>query len=200
MRLTAPFLLTLAASLAFAESPCQSVAEWTPCEISVELSASALKAHPNPFASVEVWGEFRSPAPKLHTRRMPAFWDGGNRMVIRFTPDDGGSWTWRITGNVADAEGQQGQFTVSANEQNGFIRPANLHFWIYPETVKPHLWMATITRICSPWTAPRSTVCSRLARRRSSRICAPWCSRPALNRSPRPISRTCSFSLRWTRA
>jgi len=141
MRFTAPFLLTLLATLARAQSPCQSVAEWTPCEVTIELSADALKAHPNPVASVDLWGEFRSPAPKYRTRRLPAYWDGGRRMVIRFTPDDAGAWTWRITGNLPEADGKEGQFTVAANTENGFIRPANLHFWIHPETFKPHLWM-----------------------------------------------------------
>ena len=141
MRLTALLLLTFAATLTRAENPCQSVAEWTPCEVTFELSADALKAHPNPTVSVDLWGEFRSPAPKYRTHRMPAYWDGGNRMIIRFTPDDAGAWTWRLTGNIAEAEGKEGQFNVTATEQNGFIRRANLHFWIYPETIKPHLWM-----------------------------------------------------------
>jgi hypothetical protein len=141
MRFTAPFLLTLLAALARAQSPCQNVAEWTPCEVTIELSGDALKAHPNPAASVDLWGEFRSPAPKYRTRRLPAYWDGGHRMVIRFTPDDAGAWTWRITGNVPEADGKEGQFTVAENTQNGFIRPANLHFWVHPDTIKPHLWM-----------------------------------------------------------
>jgi len=141
MRFTAPFLLMLLAALARAQGSCQAVQEWTPCEVTLELSDQALKAHPNPVASVELWGEFRSPAPRYHTRRLPAYWDGGNRMVIRFTPDDAGVWTYRITGNVSEAEGREGKFTVSENAQNGFIRPANLHFWVHPETLKPHLWM-----------------------------------------------------------
>ncbi len=131
----------LLAALARAQGSCQAVQEWTPCEVTLELSDQALKAHPNPVASVELWGEFRSPAPRYHTRRLPAYWDGGNRMVIRFTPDDAGVWTYRITGNVSEAEGREGKFTVSENAQNGFIRPANLHFWVHPETLKPHLWM-----------------------------------------------------------
>lgn len=141
MRFPAPLLLTLLAALARAQTPCQSVEEWTPCEVAIDLSDAALKAHPDPAVSVDLWGEFRSPAPKYRTRRLPAYWDGGHRMVIRFAPDDGGTWTYRITGNVPEADGRQGQFTVAGNELNGFIRPANLHFWIHPETIKPHLWM-----------------------------------------------------------
>jgi len=90
MRFTAPFLLTLLATLARAQSPCQSVAEWTPCEVTIELSADALKAHPNPVASVDLWGEFRSPAPKYRTRRLPAYWDGGDRWRVRFSPPSPG--------------------------------------------------------------------------------------------------------------
>jgi len=141
MRFSALLLLPLTALLAHAEGPCQAVTEWSPCELRIELSDGTLKAHPNPFTSIDVWGEFRSPAPKYRTRRLAAYWDGAKHMVIRFTPDDGGEWTWRISGNVPEADGQQGRFTVTENEQLGFIRPANLHFWLYPEPYKPHLWM-----------------------------------------------------------
>ena len=139
--LSAMALCLAAADSARAQSACQTVAQWSPCEIVVELSDAAVKAHPNPTATVDVWAEFRSPAPKYHTRRLPAYWDGGRRMVIRFTPDDPGLWTWRVSGNLAEWDGKEGQVTVTATALDGFLRPANLHFWWHPETLAPHLYL-----------------------------------------------------------
>ena len=76
MRFTGVLLLTLLAGAARAETNCQTTPAWTPCEIAFELSDAALRAHPNPVASVDLWGEFRSPAPKYRTYRLPAYWDG----------------------------------------------------------------------------------------------------------------------------
>ena len=141
MRLTVVLLATLCAGFVRAQTGCQTTPTYKPCEIVLELSDDALKAHPNPVASVDLWGEFRSPAPKFRTHRLPAYWDGGKRMVIRFSPEDPGAWTWRVTGNVPELDGKQGQVTATESEREGFLRPANLHFWIHPESLKPHLWM-----------------------------------------------------------
>ena len=141
MRFTVVLLLTLLGGAARAQTSCQTTPTWTPCEIVVELSEEALKAHPNPMVSVDVWGEFRSPAPKYRTYRLPAYWDGGRRLAIRFTPDEPGAWTWRVTGNVAELDGLQGQLSATESSREGFLRPANLHFWFHPESLVPHLWM-----------------------------------------------------------
>ncbi|MGO9242171.1 MAG: DUF5060 domain-containing protein [Bryobacteraceae bacterium] len=141
MRFTGVVLLTLLAGVARAETGCQTTPTWTPCEIAFELSDAALRAHPNPVASVDLWGEFRSPAPGYRTYRLPAYWDGGRRMAIRFTPDETGAWTWRLTGNLAELEGKEGQITATESSREGFLRAANLHFWMHPQSLKPHLWM-----------------------------------------------------------
>ena len=56
MRFTAVLVLTLLGGAARAQTSCQTTPTWSPCEIVVELSDEALKAHPNPVASVDVWG------------------------------------------------------------------------------------------------------------------------------------------------
>ena len=50
---------------------CQSVPVYEPCEISFEMSAAELEAHPNPYVSVDLRAEFRSPK-KGTTSVMPA--------------------------------------------------------------------------------------------------------------------------------
>lgn len=137
-----PLLVALAAAAAslFAQAPpCQQTPIYTSCEIVFELTAAEAAAHPNPYASVEIHGEFRSP--RHRTFLMPAYWDGGGRMVIRFTPIDAGDWDYRITSNISRLDNQLGRFTAAAADVPGFVRPANMHHWATTENNQPHLWM-----------------------------------------------------------
>jgi hypothetical protein len=134
------FLLLLATtSIAAAQTVCSPTPLYSLCELVFELPEAAAKAHPNPYASVSLQAEFRSP--KHRTYLMPGFWDGGRRMVIRFSPVDAGEWNFRITSNVADFDDKLGKFTATPAAVSGFIRPANVHHWITTESKKPHLWM-----------------------------------------------------------
>ncbi len=74
---------------------------------------------------------------------MPAFWDGGRRMVIRFAPTEPGAWIFRITSNIARFEGQEGQFTATNSSFPGWLQPASVHHWAFVQenTKTPHLWM-----------------------------------------------------------
>jgi hypothetical protein len=139
MRMLLPAALAAAASLFAQTPPCQNTPIYTPCEIVFELTAAEAAAHPNPYASVEINGEFRSP--RHRTFLMPAYWDGGGRMVIRFTPIDPGDWDYRITSNIARLDNQLGHFTAAAADVPGFVRPANMHHWATGENNQPHLWM-----------------------------------------------------------
>ncbi|MCL4402747.1 MAG: DUF5060 domain-containing protein, partial [Acidobacteria bacterium] len=56
--LLAPFLLLPAAR---AQSPCANTPAYSPCEFVFELSAQDAAANPNPYASVRLHAEFRSP-------------------------------------------------------------------------------------------------------------------------------------------
>ncbi|MEN6609102.1 MAG: hypothetical protein ABFD60_17770, partial [Bryobacteraceae bacterium] len=56
-----------------AQTPCQPTPAYSPCDIAFELSADELNAHPNPYLSIELKAEFRSP--RYRTFLMPAFWD-----------------------------------------------------------------------------------------------------------------------------
>lgn len=122
-----------------AQSPCDNTPAYSPCEIALELSPADAASHPNPYVSIDLKGEFRSPHQK--TFLQPAFWDGGTKMVIRFTPTEDGPWIYRLTSNVAAWEGKSGSFTAATSEAPGFVRAANVHHWAYSERNLPHLWM-----------------------------------------------------------
>src|SRR6266568_3744302 len=96
-------LLILAAWAAGAQSPCANTAAYSPCEIVFELSEQSAARHPEPYKSVELRAEFRSP--RHRTLAIPAFWDGGRKLVIRFAPTEAGDWDYRLTSNVAELDG-----------------------------------------------------------------------------------------------
>src|SRR6266542_5864409 len=122
-------LLALASLRAAAQSPCAGTPAYSPCEIVFEMSDADAAAHQNPYLTVELHAEFRSP--RHRTFLMPAYWDGGRRMVVRFTPTEAGPWDYRLSGNIPEYDGKQGSFTAAASDSPGFVRPANVHHWAY---------------------------------------------------------------------
>lgn len=129
----------LLAVAALAQTPCGPTPLYGRCEIVFELNSEEKAAHPNPYLTVQLHGEFRSP--RHRTLLLPAFWDGDGRMVIRFAPIDPGDWEYRITSNITRWNNQLGKVTATASDQPGFIAPANGHHWRYTENLQPHLWM-----------------------------------------------------------
>jgi len=122
-----------------AASPCDNTPAYSPCELAFPLSAADASAHPNPYQSVDLKVEFRSPHEK--TYEVPGYWDGANRMVVRFSPTEGGQWDYRLTSNIAAFDGKEGAFTAAASDAPGFVRVANVHHFAYTERNIPHLWM-----------------------------------------------------------
>ncbi len=132
--------LVVAASLA-AQPACPPTPAYSPCELVFDLNEQEAAAHPNPYLSVSLEIEFRSP--RYRTFRMPAFWDGGRRLVVRFTPIDPGEWVFRATSNLERLNNQQGRLTATDSGSPGFLQPANVHHWALVDDLKktPHLWM-----------------------------------------------------------
>ncbi|MGC8794291.1 MAG: DUF5060 domain-containing protein, partial [Bryobacteraceae bacterium] len=60
---------------------CPPTPAWSPCDIVFELPEAEAAAHPNPYLSVTLDVEFRSP--RFRTLKVPGFWDGGRRFVVR---------------------------------------------------------------------------------------------------------------------
>src|SRR5208337_93980 len=143
-----PLLLLAVATAAFAGTPCEGTPAYSPCELVFELTPADLAAHPNPYATVTLRIEFRSP--RFRTYAMPAFWDGGGKMIVRFTPTEAGQWTFKVTSNVSSFDGQQGMFSAAASDAPGFVIVANVHHWatdnqqVVIGNIKPHLWMGYV--------------------------------------------------------
>ncbi|HXK01878.1 MAG TPA: DUF5060 domain-containing protein [Verrucomicrobiae bacterium] len=136
-----PAALVLFAACALrAQSPCANTPAYSPCDLAFDLPAGQA----DPYKTVDLKAEFRSPHHR--TFAMPAFWAGGSRMIIRFTPTEAGDWAYRVTSNVAELDGKTGSFTAAASPSAGFIRAANTHHWAYTEKDsegldRAHLWM-----------------------------------------------------------
>jgi hypothetical protein len=135
--------LALLATPAIAQTTCNDTKAYSLCEMTFDLPGSA---HPNPYATVDLRVEFRSP--RRRTYAMPAFWDGARRMVVRFSPTEGGAWDYHVTSNIAEWNDKTGNFTAASSESPGFIQPANVHHWMYSEKsaaglYQPHLWMGS---------------------------------------------------------
>ena len=133
-----PLALALLPAL-HAQAPCNNTPAYSPCDFVFELSDKDAAAHPNPYVTVDVRAEFRGPRHKTYS--IPAYWDGGRRMVVRFSPAEAGEWTYKLTGNIAAWEGKEATFTAAESDAPGFIRVANVHHFAYTERNKPHLWM-----------------------------------------------------------
>ncbi len=138
-------LLAALAALACLTAGAQTVPACPPtpvyshCDLVFELDAGEKSAHPAPYLSVNLHVEFRSP--KHRTQLVPAFWNGGGQMVVRFAPIDEGEWEYRTTSNVKRLDSQQGKLTATPSEAKGFVIPANGHHWRYTEGQAAHLWM-----------------------------------------------------------
>jgi hypothetical protein len=141
--LRCPLLFLVCAAGLRAQTACPAMPVYSPCDIVFELNDAEAAAHPNPKASVDVHAEFRSSSHRTYL--MPAFWDGGRRMVIRFSPTESGDWDYRVSSNIQRFEGLTGKFSATPvdNPALGFIRTANVHHFAYTDANKnvPHLWM-----------------------------------------------------------
>jgi Domain of unknown function (DUF5060)/Protein of unknown function (DUF4038) len=138
-----PLLFLCATAGLRAQTACPATALYSPCDIVFELNDAEAAAHPNPYLTVDLHAEFRSP--RHRTYLMPAFWDGGRRFVIRFSPTEAGDWDYRITANIPRLDGGSGKLSATAidNPELGFIRAANVHHFAHTDDNKnvPHLWM-----------------------------------------------------------
>jgi len=134
------FLAVAAPACVFAaQALCPPTPAYSPCELTFELSSDELEAHPNPYRDLELEVEFRSP--RFRTFSLAGFWDGDNRMVVRFAPTEAGPWDFRVLSNVASLSGRTGRIEATASDAPGFLRPRNTFHWGYTATDQPHLWM-----------------------------------------------------------
>ena len=141
---------------------CESVPVYDPCEIKVEIAGAEASDHPNPYASVTLRAEFRSPKGG-RTKVIPAFWDGGNRYVLRFSPDFAGRWDFRLISNIEALDRRTGSFQAVEAATPGFIEVFNTRYFKYPLTNTPHYWLGTsmLGMATAPWESFRSVADER---------------------------------------
>jgi hypothetical protein len=128
------WMLSVAALRLCAEG-CNSTPAWSACELAFDLQPG------EDIQKVQLHAEFRSPHQRTYV--MYAFHDSDRKLLIRFSPTEGGSWTYRLTSSLTRLDGQELSFTAADSESPGFVRVANVHHFAYEGTNKAHLWMAT---------------------------------------------------------
>ena len=119
---------------------CPPTAVYEPCEITIDLTEVEAARHPNPYLSVELRGEFRSPK-KGTTHVIPAFWDGGGRFKFRIAPTAVGRWDFRLLSNIESLDRKVGGFEATEARTPGFVRVFNMRYFRYDQPETPHLWM-----------------------------------------------------------
>jgi Domain of unknown function (DUF5060)/Protein of unknown function (DUF4038) len=134
-------LIFLIAAPVFGQTPCDGTPAYSPCEMVFELSAADIAAHRNPYLDVQLHVEFKSP--QFHTYAMPAFWDGGHRMLVRFSPTEAGQWSYRTTSNIPSFDAKEGAFNAASSDSPGYVKAANVHHWA-TDNKQPHLWLGYI--------------------------------------------------------
>jgi hypothetical protein len=159
-------LACLAAAFAWAQPTCAPTPVYSPCDLVVELTPQELAAHPNPYATVELYAEYRSPG--IDTFRLPLFWDGGGRFVARFAPTVPGKWLVRFSGNIQRLEGVISSVDAVDAAVPGFLEPANVHHWRTGKDLQPHLWMGDTLYTFA--TIPEPAFAEILARRKEQRF------------------------------
>lgn len=136
-------LLASFAAVASAQTVCPPTPEFTPCDLIFDIpSATGGVDHP-----IDLHAEFRSP--HQNTGLVKAFWDGGSRWVIRYTPAEPGTYAWRLTSTVSGVGNKVGQFTATPADKPGWLRAANTHHFAFvdeadPNHLTPHLWMGAL--------------------------------------------------------
>ncbi len=153
MRFWGVVLALLAAGAAPAEvSICSSTPLYEPCELSLEMTDAEAERHSNPYETVELRAEFRSPKGG-RTKVMPGFWDGGRTFRIRFSPDFEGRWDLRIISNLPSVDRKILSFEAKPATSPGFVHVFNTRYFRYSQPNTAHFWMGdTCYRLATiPW-------------------------------------------------
>ena len=98
-------LIFALAAVAGAQTVCPPTPEFTPCDLVFDIPA-ANGAQADIDHTIDLQAEFRSP--HQNTGLVKAFWDGGTRWVIRYTPAESGSYAWRLLSTLPGFGGKEG--------------------------------------------------------------------------------------------
>ena len=93
--------------------------KYSPCELHFEWNANELPRGKSPFRDELLNVEFRGPDKTTYLMR--AFWDGGRSLRVRFTPNQSGTWAYRVTSEIKRLEVRESTFAVADTPSHGFI-------------------------------------------------------------------------------
>ena len=83
-----------------------STSRWTPVDIPFSAKSGTLSPFDVTFEAVFTNGE--------ETMRVPGYWDGGDRFVIRFAPTIKGHWTYKTKSSLSELDGKHGLVKVES--------------------------------------------------------------------------------------
>jgi hypothetical protein len=119
---------------------CAPTPVYEPCEISLDMTEEEAAKHANPYMTVELRAEFRSPKGGA-TKVMPGFWDGGRNFKLRFAPDFEGRWDFRIISNLPSVDRKVESFEATPARTPGFIEVFNTRYFRHQQENTPHFWI-----------------------------------------------------------
>jgi len=104
-----------------------SVERWGSTEIALTGPSAG-----NPFMEVELSATFRQGG---RTLKVPGFYDGDGKYVIRFMPDQTGEWTYETASNRPELNGKTGSITAVAPSagNHGPVRVKNTWHFAYED-------------------------------------------------------------------
>lgn len=133
MRRCGWLLLSICASILRAQNVCPATAAYGICDITFDVPA-------NTPANAELDAEFRGPSHR--TFLLHAYASGTNRMTVRFSPFEAGTWDVRISSSIEAFQDKQLQFKATVSDANGWIEVANIHHFRYTGGARAaHLWL-----------------------------------------------------------
>jgi hypothetical protein len=135
------FFIFTFASLVCAQTVCPPTPEFSPCDLVFDIPSA------NGSQPIDLQAEFRSP--HQSTGAVKAFWDGGTRWIVRYTPAEPGTYAWHVTSGLPGIGNKEGQFTATPVDRPGWLRAANVHHFAFvdaanPNNLTPHLWMGAV--------------------------------------------------------
>ena len=88
----------------------------------LESEFKATGKYANPYTEVTAEAVITPPNGGA-TRTIPLYWDGGNSWKLRFSPDQTGTWTFKINSTDRGLDGGGGSVRCVASKRSGSIRP-----------------------------------------------------------------------------
>ncbi len=102
----------------------------------------------NPYLEVELSAVFQKDSRQV---RVPGFYDGEGRYLVRFSPDEAGEWTYRTTSSAAALSNRTGRFlcTEPTGKNHGPVEIVNTYYLQYADGT-PYYAVGTT---CYQWTS-----------------------------------------------